>query len=260
MYRIADLFTQSADQYLSRWFESDVIKAVLAYYASGIGTYAGPKSPGSAYVIMHHLMGEHEGAGGWGFVRGGMGAISRAIARSGARFGLEVRTEAEIAKVLIEEGRAVGVVTAPATELRARVVACNANAKILFFDLIEPRHLPADFLDELGRFRTFSTAFKINLACERPPHYRAFDGASAASPIRATSTSARTSSIWSGPTTTPSTAGTRPGRSSRRSCRPRSTTPSRRPASTSSICSAATPPIASRTPPGSTSAPTSSAT
>ena len=176
MYRIADLFTQSADQYLSRWFESDVIKAVLAYY-SGIGTYAGPKSPGTAYVIMHHLMGEHEGAGGWGFVRGGMGAISRAIARSGARFGLEVRTEAEIANVLIEEGRAVGVVTSAGDELRARVVACNANAKILFFDLIEPRHLPADFLDELGRFRTFSTAFKINLACERPPQYRAFDRA-----------------------------------------------------------------------------------
>jgi phytoene dehydrogenase-like protein len=175
MYRLADLFTQSADQYLSRWFESDVIKAVLAYY-SGIGTYAGPKSPGTAYVIMHHLMGEHEGAGGWGFVRGGMGAISRAIAGSGARFGLEVRTEAEIAKVLIEEGRAAGVVTRAGDEVRAPVVACNANAKILFFDLIEPRHLPGDFLDELGRFRTFSTAFKINLACERPPQYRAFDG------------------------------------------------------------------------------------
>jgi phytoene dehydrogenase-like protein len=175
MYRIADLLTQSADQYLSRWFESDVIKAVLAYY-SGIGTYAGPKSPGTAYVIMHHLMGEHEGAGGWGFVRGGMGAISRALARSGERFGLEVRTEAEIAKVLIEEGRVTGVVTSAGDELRSRVVACNANAKIVFFDLVEPRHLPADFLDELGRFRTYSTAFKINIACERPPQYRAFDG------------------------------------------------------------------------------------
>ena len=79
-YRIVDLLTQSADDYLSRWFESDVIKAVLAYYAS-IGTFAGPKTPGSAYVIMHHLMGEHEGAGGWGFISGGMGAISQAIAQ-----------------------------------------------------------------------------------------------------------------------------------------------------------------------------------
>src|SRR5204863_131323 len=78
---------QSAVDYLSAWFENDTIKSVLAYYAS-IGTFAGPRSPGTAYVIMHHLMGEHQGAGGWGFVRGGMGAITAAIARSGARFGM----------------------------------------------------------------------------------------------------------------------------------------------------------------------------
>src|SRR5439155_18328740 len=74
-YRLVDLLTQSAVDYLSAWFENDTIKSVLAYYAS-IGTFAGPKSPGTAYVIMHHLMGEHQGAGGWGFVRGGMGAIT----------------------------------------------------------------------------------------------------------------------------------------------------------------------------------------
>ena len=73
---IVDLLTQSAYDYLSGWFEHDIIKSVLAYYAC-IGTFAGPKSPGTAYVIMHHLMGEHQGAGGWGFVRGGMGAIRR---------------------------------------------------------------------------------------------------------------------------------------------------------------------------------------
>ena len=78
-YRIVDLLTQSADDYLSQWFESDIVKAVFAYYAS-IGTFAGPKTPGSAYVLLHHLMGEHEGAGGWGFIRGGMGAITQAIA------------------------------------------------------------------------------------------------------------------------------------------------------------------------------------
>ena len=81
-YRLVDLLTQSAYDYLSVWFENDIIKALLAYYAS-IGTFAGPKSPGTAYVIMHHLMGEHQGAGGWGFIRGGMGAITASIARSG---------------------------------------------------------------------------------------------------------------------------------------------------------------------------------
>jgi phytoene dehydrogenase-like protein len=75
LFRLIDLMTMSADDYLSEWFERTEIKAVLAYY-SGIGTFVGPKSPGSAYVIMHHVMGEHAGAGGWGFVRGGMGAIT----------------------------------------------------------------------------------------------------------------------------------------------------------------------------------------
>src|SRR5579885_1413852 len=82
LFRFVDLLTMRADDYLSEWFERTEIKALLAYYSS-IGTFAGPKSPGSAYVIMHHVMGEHAGAGGWGFVRGGMGAISTAIARSG---------------------------------------------------------------------------------------------------------------------------------------------------------------------------------
>src|SRR5690606_25689402 len=164
-YRIIDLMTMSAYDYLSRWFENDHVKAILAYYAS-IGTFAGPKSPGSAYVILHHVMGEHEGAGGWGFIKGGMGSISQAIARSGARFGLETRTNAEVARVLVEGGRAVGVVTAGGEEIRARVVASNASCKVLFQKLVPQDQLPADFLDEINSYRTFSTAFKINAACE----------------------------------------------------------------------------------------------
>ena len=88
VYRIVDLMTQSVYDYLSRWFENETIKALLAYYAS-IGTFAGPKSPATAYVLLHHVMGEHAGAGGWGFIRGGMGAISNSIMTSGARFRLE---------------------------------------------------------------------------------------------------------------------------------------------------------------------------
>jgi phytoene dehydrogenase-like protein len=175
-YRMVDLLTQSAYDYLSAWFEHDTIKSVLAYYAS-IGTFAGPKSPGTAYVIMHHLMGEHQGAGGWGFVRGGMGAITAAIARSGARFGMEVTTRAPVAEVLVADGRARGVRTVDGREFRARVVAANVAAPLLFGRLVAPEHLPAELLREIATFRTFSTAFKMNVAAHEPPQYRAFDAA-----------------------------------------------------------------------------------
>ena len=175
-YRMVDLLTQSAYDYLSAWFEHDTIRSLLAYYAS-IGTFAGPKSPGTAYVIMHHLMGEHEGAAGGGFVRGGMGAITAAIARSGGRFGMQVLTDAPVAEVLVRDGRARGVRTTDGREFHARVVACNAAATTLFKRLVAPAHLPAELLREIETFRTFSTAFKMNIAAHEPPSYRAFDAA-----------------------------------------------------------------------------------
>ena len=136
-YRVVDLLTMSADDYLSRWFEHGVTRAVLGYYCS-IGTFAGPKTPGSAYVVLHHLMGEHEGAGGWGFIRGGMGAISEAIAESGRRHGMEIRTNAEVTKVEVNGGRAARVVTASGEAFEARAVACNASCKVLFDRLVDP--------------------------------------------------------------------------------------------------------------------------
>lgn len=173
-YRMIDLLSQSAFDYLSAWFEHDVIKTVLAYYAS-IGTFAGPKSPGTAYVIMHHLMGEHQGAGGWGFIRGGMGAITQAIARSGARFGMQVQTQAPVAEVLVSGGRAVGVRTTDGRDYQARVVVSNVAASALFRRLLAPKHLPPELLREIDTFRTFSTAFKMNIAAHEPPRYRAFN-------------------------------------------------------------------------------------
>jgi phytoene dehydrogenase-like protein len=174
MYRLIDLLTQSAYDYLSVWFESDVIKAVLAYYAC-IGTFAGPRSPGTAYVILHHLMGEHAGAGGWGFIRGGMGAITQAIARSGQRFGMQILSNAAVAEVLVANGKVSGVRTTDGRVFTAKVVASNANAKTLFRQLVKPEHLPAELLSEVDAFRTFSSAFKMNIAAENPPRYRAFD-------------------------------------------------------------------------------------
>jgi len=175
-YRLVDLLGQSAYDYLSVWFESDIIKSVLAYYAS-IGTFAGPRSPGTAYVIMHHVMGEHQGAGGWGFVRGGMGAISASLARSGERFGMQVLTSAPVAEVLVHEGRATGVRTEDGREFRGKLIVSNATAKTLFRRLVPAAHLPAELLAEIDSYRTFSTAFKLNIAAETPPRYRAFDPA-----------------------------------------------------------------------------------
>ncbi len=175
-YRIVDLMTMSADDFLARWFEHGVNRAVLAYYCS-IGNFAGPRTPGSAYVVLHHIMGEHEGAGGWGFIRGGMGAISEAIAACGRQHGMEVRTGAEVLRVEVEGGRATRVVTAAGDEFAARAVVSNASCKVLFDRLIAPEHLPPEFLGHIRRFRTFSTAFKINVAAEAPPRYAAFDPA-----------------------------------------------------------------------------------
>jgi phytoene dehydrogenase-like protein len=175
-YRIIDLLTQSAYDYLSAWFESDVIKAILAYYAS-IGTFAGPRSPGTAYVILHHLLGEHQGAGGWGFVRGGMGSITQAIASSGKRFGLQVLTAAAVEEIMVANGRVTGVRTTDGREFHAKIVASNADAKTLFRRLLAPVHLPAELLTEIDSYRTFSTAFKMNIAADAPPRYRSFDPA-----------------------------------------------------------------------------------
>lgn len=173
MYRLIDLLTQSAYDYLSVWFESDVIKSVLGYYAC-IGTFAGPRSPGTAYVILHHLMGEHAGAGGWGFIRGGMGAITQAIARSGQHSGLEILTNAPVAEVRVADGRVRGVATADGREFNARLVVSNTDARTLFRKLVRPEHLPPELLAGIDAFRTFSTAFKMNIAAESAPRYRAF--------------------------------------------------------------------------------------
>jgi phytoene dehydrogenase-like protein len=174
MYRIVDMLTMSAYDFLREWFEDERVMAVLAYYAS-IGTFAGPKTPGSAYVIMHHVMGEHEGAGGWGFIKGGMGAISEALAASAREKGVDIVTGADIREVRVQDGRATAVVTANGESYAAKAIISNASAKTLYLDLVGEQHLPAEVMREIKGYRTFSTAFKMNIACERPPQYRILD-------------------------------------------------------------------------------------
>ncbi|MBC8050336.1 MAG: NAD(P)/FAD-dependent oxidoreductase [Chitinophagales bacterium] len=178
VFRIADIMTMSAYDFLSEWFEDDRIKAVLAYYAS-IGTFAGPKTPGSAYVIMHHVMGENAGAGGWGFIKGGMGAITEAIAAEAKLDGAEIVTDSPIREVMISGGRAIGVITSDGRRYDAPIIISNASAKHLFLDLVGERHLPSETVRDINTLRTFSTAFKMNLAVERPPQYRCLDRARA---------------------------------------------------------------------------------
>ncbi len=176
LFRFADLMTLSVSDFLDRWFESEELKAVLAYNSS-IGTFAGPKSPGTAYVLLHHIMGEHEGAGGWGFIRGGMGAISAAIAGAAREKGAVIRTGAEIDRIVLGDGRAAGVRLKSGETIGAKIVAANANAKLTFLKLLDRDLLPPDFVAEIVSYRTFSTAFKINIAVEEPPRYTAFDKA-----------------------------------------------------------------------------------
>ncbi len=174
LFRFADLMTMSIGDFLDQYFESDKIKAAKAYYGS-IGTFLGPRSPGTAYVLLHHLMGDLGGAGGWGFMRGGMGAISNAIAGSARARGAEIRTEAEVDHVLTDNGRATGVALRSGEEIRGRVVISNADPKTTFLKLVDGASLSKEFLEEIRNFRTYSTAFKINLALSEPPRYTAFD-------------------------------------------------------------------------------------
>ena len=176
LFRVADMVTMSAYDFLSEWFEDDRIKAVLAYYAS-IGTFAGPKTPGSAYVIMHHIMGENAGAGGWGFIKGGMGSITQALAASARANGAEILTDSPIREVSVSGGRTTGVMTEDGRSFTAPVVISNASAKVLYLDLVGEQHLPPGLVRDIRGFRTFSTAFKMNLAVERPPQYRCLDQA-----------------------------------------------------------------------------------
>ena len=178
MYRLVDLLTMSAYDYLREWFEDDRVMACLAYYAS-IGTFAGPKSPGSAYVIMHHIMGEHEGAGGWGFIKGGMGAITQALASSAREKGVEIFTESPVGEIRVSGGRATEVVTTKGDVFRAKIIASGVNAKTVYLNMLPPAEVPAEVRREAETYRTFSTTFKMNIACERPPQYRILNKAKA---------------------------------------------------------------------------------
>jgi phytoene dehydrogenase-like protein len=173
---LLDLFTLSAADYLERWFQSDPVKAVFGFDGI-VGNYASPYTPGSAYVLLHHVFGEVNGKkGAWGHAIGGMGAISQAIASAAAERGVDIRVNAGVREVIVEKGRAVGVVTERGEALQARSVVSNLNPRLLFERLVDPAALPADFLARTRHWRCGSGTFRMNVALSELPDFRALPG------------------------------------------------------------------------------------
>jgi len=170
-HRLLQLMTMSAADMLDQWFETDVLKATMS--ASGIiGTFLGVRSPGTAYVLLHHYMGEIDGAfRSWGFSRGGTGAISLAIAAAAREAGVEIRTEAPVERIKAKNGRATGVVLAGGEEVEATVVLSSADPNVTFLRLCEPGALGAEFLGEVRRYKFRGSSGKVNLALGALPDF-----------------------------------------------------------------------------------------
>ena len=175
-YNLVQLMTMSAADFLDQWFESDVLKATMS--ASGIiGTFLGVRSPGTAYVLLHHYMGEIDGAfRAWGFSRGGTGAISNAIASAAREAGVEIRTQAPVAKILVKNGRASGVVLQSGEEIQASAISSSVDPNVTFLKMIEPRELPGEFLEEVRRYKYRGSSGKVNLALDALPDFTCLPG------------------------------------------------------------------------------------
>ncbi len=170
------IFTQSVADFLDPWFESDELKVTLATDGV-IGTNGGPRTPGTAYVLLHHVMGKVEGHRGlWGFVRGGMGTVSESIAAAARIAGATIRTQAEVDRIVTRDGRAEGVVLRNGEEIRARAVISNADPKRTFLGLVGEAALPPDFARQVKAIRMEGCSMKINLALDGLPSFTALPG------------------------------------------------------------------------------------
>ncbi len=168
------LMTMSSADYLDEWFEFDPLKATKS--ASGIiGTFLGPRSPGSAYVLMHHYMGEIDGAfRAWGFQKGGTGGISEAIAGAARAAGAEIRTDADVAHVIVRNGRATGVALESGEEIEAPIVVSGLDPRRTFTQLVDPALLPDDLVEGIRRYRFRGSSGKVNLALSGLPRFTCF--------------------------------------------------------------------------------------
>ena len=173
---LLQLLATSAGDYLDGWFQSDPIKAVYGFDGI-VGNYASPYTPGSAYVLLHHVFGEVNGKQGvWGHAIGGMGAITQAMARSAAARGADIRVGAGVREVLVEQGRAVGAVTETGAAFRAAAVISNLNPRLLYLELLDAAVLPPDFRERIARWRCGSGTFRMNVALSELPDFSCLPG------------------------------------------------------------------------------------
>lgn len=186
---VTRLMSMSVADLLEERFESDAVRGVLS--VSGvIGAWAGPRSPGTAYVMLHHKLGDvgvGEGAAGaaaggdaprgtWGFPEGGMGGVTRAMRAAAEHFGAKIRTGAEVARIKVADGRVTGVALANGDEIDADVVVATTHPQLTFLRHLERRELPAEFVQDIERWRSRSGTVKVNLALERLPDFRCKPG------------------------------------------------------------------------------------
>jgi phytoene dehydrogenase-like protein len=173
---LVDLFTKSAGDVLDRWFTSEPIKAVFGFDAI-VGNFASPYTPGSAYVLLHHVFGEVNGQPGqWGHALGGMGAITQAMAAECTARGVVLRTSAPVARVIVKAGRAAGIELESGDVIEAARVVANVTPKVLFERLVAPEHLPEDFRARIAGYRCGSGTFRMNVALSGLPDFGALPG------------------------------------------------------------------------------------
>lgn len=173
---VLELFTKGAGQLLDAWFESDPLKAAFGFDAI-VGNFASPYTPGSAYVLLHHVFGEVNGRKGvWGHAVGGMGAITQAMAAEARARGIEITTGAEVAQIAVANSTARAAVLADGTEIEARCVVSNLNPKLLYLKLIAERELDADFVSRMRNYRCESATFRMNVALAELPDFSALPG------------------------------------------------------------------------------------
>ncbi len=166
-----EMLAAPAARILNRYFESEPLKATLATDAI-IGAFAAPGTPGSAYVLMHHVMGSIGGKRGvWGYVRGGMGGLADALERACAAAGVEIRRESEVVSIRVQGGRATGVSLADGTEIACRAVASSVDANHTFLKFVGPEHLPDEFLRQVRNIDYASASAKVNLALDGLPEF-----------------------------------------------------------------------------------------
>ena len=178
-------FTRSAGELMDDWFESDGIKAAFGFDAV-VGNYASPYHPNTAYVLLHHVFGEVNGKRGqWGHAKGGMGAITQAMAKECIARGVDIRTQAPVARVIVKSGRAAGVELESGDVVEAKRVVANVNPKLLFGKLVDAQHVDADFRARMDAYRCGSGTFRMNVALSALPDFACLPSEGASAPHHA---------------------------------------------------------------------------